>query len=264
MFHELAKGIWISEMEVSSSIEAEVREAIASASAHVQKAGRGPGSLEPEETAGLDYHVVTGEKVVATCPTLWARYSSNELLRGVGDATGEVIRKDPHVASSININYLAGKDHRYELHTDSQPYTLIWYMNTPAGGHLECWLQDPSDADHPDVVLRIPARKGRMVLFDGSRVPHAVAPLLGDTTRISVPMVFSPIGVQRREAQTDSYLYDKPLERQVSEAHRAHVEANRAAQEALSEAGAAEEDAKQYTPHSITDKPEYWRITDGT
>ena len=58
----------------------------------------------------------------------------------------------------------------------------------------------------PGTVMSIAPAAGSLVLMDGRRCAHAVAPLREDALRISVPMVFPEVE-DRRPAGLDDYLY---------------------------------------------------------
>ena len=55
-------------------------------------------------------------------------------------------------------------------------------------------------------LLTIPPTAGQLVLMDGHRCAHAVAPLRADAARITVPMVFPAVQIDR-PAGLDDYLY---------------------------------------------------------
>lgn len=177
--------------------------------------GRGPGSLEPEETAGLDYVVLDGPGIYDHLPRLWWLYS--DLEGEVSRIVGEPVMAGVHRPSCINVNYLSGQGARYELHTDAQPYTLLLFVTShedqadnasrdyglePEGGRL--LLQRPDRT-----VTPILPRIGRGIIFDGAAIPHAVEPLATPGIRISVPMVYVPERIGARPAGLDAHLYGR-------------------------------------------------------
>lgn len=168
----------------------------------VVKKGRGPGSLEDETTAGLDYRVVTGDEIQRNLPWLWGLYRSRDLVLLVREVVGEPVLPSSFVESAITINYLAGR-RRYEWHLDAQPYVAILFATThprSEGGALLL-----GDRDKP---IAIPPIAGDLVIFDGSAVPHAVEPLAKDGVRISIPMVYVPERLaESRPPGLDRYLF---------------------------------------------------------
>jgi hypothetical protein len=147
---------------------------------HVVAHGRGPGSLEDESTAGLDYHVLDADAVQRNLPALWDAYLAftpkvSEILgREVVPSTGPM---------AVNVNIVQGVGGRYELHTDSQPFTLLLFATElHLGGELV--VQHPTCGE-----LRIVPKIGQAVLFDGSRLTNASAPY-ANLRRISIPMVY--------------------------------------------------------------------------
>jgi hypothetical protein len=166
---------------------------------HVRKSGRGPGSLEPEETAGLDYTVLDGAGVREHLPWLYDLYVN--LTDEVGHLLRQPVRVSDNLATSINVNLLRGKGARYEAHLDSTPYTLLLFVTShPVGGGRLLMGAD-------DRKIGIIPRAGQGIIFDGSAVPHTVEPLREDGIRITVPMVYLPARIATAvNPELDQYL----------------------------------------------------------
>jgi hypothetical protein len=176
----------------------------------VNSRGRGPGSLEPEETAGLDYRVLTGKQVKELLPWLWQWYQSPILRNLVGEHVGCAVNPSDDLESSINVNYVQGLGGRYEWHVDAQPYTAILYADTmrdsDGGGLMLAPGADPTAM--PDVFEVVRPTRGLLLIFDGSSTPHAVEPLLVHTSRVSIPMIFLPEGVKaQRHEDLDAFIF---------------------------------------------------------
>lgn len=172
----------------------------------VKTQGRGPGSLESDETAGLDYRVVTGSTIHEHAPWLWNWYTGEPMVNLMTALVGEeVAAASWAVESAININHLSGADARYELHVDGQPYSAVMMLtecDSVSGGRLLLG----SDAD----LVKVDTKPGMLVVFDGSVIPHAVEPMRRPTppVRISIPMVYTPVRLANaRPKGLDSYLY---------------------------------------------------------
>lgn len=171
----------------------------------VQQVGRGPGSLEDESTAGLDYHVLTAPMVKEHLRWLWQMYTS-DLMRDFvcGVLSRDVWRAQWEMESCINVNYLMGPGGRYEWHTDPQRWTMVLFASGPHdGGYLELF---PSGTIGYGVCHRFAPRPGEAVIFDSAAIPHRVTELAQEELRVTIPMVFhteQPID----DSQTNAYLY---------------------------------------------------------
>jgi hypothetical protein len=181
----------------------QVAVAAAAHGTRVVKQGRGPGSLEAEETAGLDYRVLVTDQVRARLPWLWAIYTDPAVVNLVTVCVGEPVRTLDD-ESAINVNLLDGQGARYELHTDTLPYTLLLFVTTHArgtGGLLTLQV-GPDEVEYHRPIA------GHAVIFDGQAVPHTVTPLRTAGVRVSVPMVYLPTRLGGAErAAVNSYLY---------------------------------------------------------
>jgi hypothetical protein len=203
-----AAGVDLRDVITAEQFDAIRQESYRSA-AHVVSKGRGPGSLESDETAGLDYYVMTASDVAARLPWLWSAYQGPIFAR-VQSLIGEPVRPgDEGDEACINVNDVRGIGGRYEAHTDSSPYTLLVFASsvpTGCGGELVLTLDRGHDL--PPLELEYEPVMGRGVLFDGHAVPHAVRPLVGLDRRVSIPMVYYPVdNPVGRDAALDAHLY---------------------------------------------------------
>lgn len=182
--------------------------------AHVKRQGAGPGSLTDE---GLEYHVLDGVWIESNEPALYEAYL--DLAPAVSMALGKSVFPSEDRRSRININLLSGVGSKYELHTDSQPYTLILFATEHREGGQLMAKQPPRDPSKVhDVVTAsysggaewyFTPHIGEAVLFDGAKYPHGVLPLMrqGDL-RVTIPMVFiDPDAGEVRPEGTDEHLY---------------------------------------------------------
>ena len=177
----------------------------------------------------LTYRVVTGEVLRQHAPQILAFYSAPETADWVRQITGaESIVTSARERSAININCLERPGERYRWHFDAIPYTLLLYLTDHSaedGGALEFWRCPPARVDdaegsparepHPLEVGRekisITPRAGMMVLMDGTRCYHSVAPVLRPISRLSIPMVFPVSREHERPEGLDDYLYQPAL-----------------------------------------------------
>lgn len=189
--------------ELPIDAESLIRAAVKLNGTHIKKSGRGPGSLEDESTAGLDYTVLTGDKVQLHLPWLWNLYHSS-IKEYVELSLGFEVIPSPDIASSININCIEGSGGRYELHTDGLPYTAVLFI-TRHREEGQLILQDSDES-----LTMFEPKPGRCIVFDGSVTPHAVLPLKHDSIRLTVPMVYHPadLDLSRPESLSD-YLYSQ-------------------------------------------------------
>ena len=188
MDQELRNGLW-DYLDKTSAI----------AGKPVVSKGRGVGSLEPEETAGLDYRVTTGNQIMKVSPLLWQLYNNPELARVLSRISDVPVHTSRDLGSGVNINDVR-KGGRYEAHVDSTPFTLLLFGSTHrSGGALEVQIDGRWQQIQPS--------EGHGVFFDGSVTPHRVQPT--DSRRLSVPMVFVPEGFDELEVREglDGHLY---------------------------------------------------------
>jgi 2OG-Fe(II) oxygenase superfamily len=150
----------------------------------------------------LDYRVVTGDTIQAEAPVLFTLYTSR-LLHWTREVTGHHgLAPSPHLRSAININCLERRNQHYPWHHDAVPFTALLFLTT---------LSDTDGGEFlirtvRDDVVSIPPSRGDLLLMDGKRCAHAVAPLRENTRRLTVPMVY-PLESDERPAGLDEYLY---------------------------------------------------------
>jgi hypothetical protein len=153
--------------------------------------------------ARLAYRVVTGERIKSDAPMLFELYASATLLEWVRRVTGcRSVSRSSHLRSAVNINCLATAGQQYPPHLDAIPYTVLLFLSDvpiEAGGQF---LLHSLEGE----VVAIQPRRGHMVLMDGARCRHGVAPLEREAWRLTMPMVF-PARVVERPAGLDDYLY---------------------------------------------------------
>jgi hypothetical protein len=151
----------------------------------------------------LWYGVVTGDRIRAEARLLDDLYCSPEFLEWIRWLTqSPAVRPSEHLRSAININCLCSEGQRYPWHRDAVPYTALLFLtdvDAAAGGAFEI-----TSAEGDTVAIQPTA--GDLVVMDGARCRHGVAPLTKDTLRITVPMVYSAARVHR-PAGLDDYLY---------------------------------------------------------
>ncbi len=183
--------------------EEEIREIIEFTeknSKHFVNKGKLPGSLESEETAGLDYYVVAGDAIKSDLPWLWHKYA-DEWMQMVSQSLGINCVPCDVDTISININALYSSGSRYEWHVDSDPYSGVLF------------LTDNSKADGGEFVIEVDGirkkiypQKNKMILFDGVSCPHGVGVLKTNKPRITVVMVFlDPNNTSLKGAEEQNY-----------------------------------------------------------
>jgi len=163
--------------------------------------GRGPGSLEAEETAGLDYWVLHSGHVREFLPWLWTNfYCSRHVLDTVNAVIGESLHTEDKL-EALNVNVMRGTRTRYELHHDPWPYVgLLYATRHPKGGGLIVQLTDGTERTYQPEI-------GDFLVMDGTVLGHAVQPL-EDDLRVSVPMTFYPEHLRDEDEDAlNAYLY---------------------------------------------------------
>jgi hypothetical protein len=163
----------------------------------------------------LRYQVVTGEVLRGHWQELFDFYNAAETRAWVQLVTGaDEVFASLHLRSAININVMSDPGEVYRWHFDAVPYTALLYLTTSApedGGALEFYPDVGSSSGQPDLrdreKISLLPRAGTMVLMDGTRCYHHVAPILRSHTRLCIPMVFPAIAAHERPSDLDSYLY---------------------------------------------------------
>ena len=151
----------------------------------------------------LWYGVVTGDRVSTEGQRLFEFYTSTAMVEWVRQLTGaSSVAPSEHLRSAININCLAEAGQRYRWHRDAVPYTALLFLTSLQASDGGEFLIRPADGG----LLRIRPAAGDLVLMDGTRCPHAVAPLRRRALRITVPMVYVDRAAAR-PAGLDEYLY---------------------------------------------------------
>jgi hypothetical protein len=170
-------------------------------STRIVKKGRSPGSLEPEETAGLDYWVTNGQVVKSVAPGFIELYKNPELISCLEEVVGAKLELVPDETSRATVNVLpAGK--RYEEHVDDWGITAVVFLTSCSGGQLE--VQEGGE------WVGFQPRPGRLAIMDGSRVPHRVAVV---EKGIRVTLLFEYLIQGRKETRSttlNSELYGLP------------------------------------------------------
>jgi hypothetical protein len=151
----------------------------------------------------LDYRVVTGDVIRAEAPPIYALYGSDALLTWIRDVSAvDGVDRSPHVRSAVNINGLDTSGQRYPWHNDAVPFTALLFLTTLADSAGGEFLIRAGGED----VTAIRPERGLLLLMDGQRCAHAVAPLREAVSRLTVPMVFPAVPAER-PAGLDEFLY---------------------------------------------------------
>lgn len=203
MYHAMDLRTILHDLHIDWAVR--IEEAALTHGARVVKHGRGPGSLESEETAGLDYTVLDGAGVRDHLPWFWTLYHT--LVPEISGLLKTTVHVSEDILSSINVNVLQGAGARYEAHVDAQPYTLLLFVTTHLYGQGGRLLLGGEKTE-----VGVPPRSGHGVLFDGATIPHRVEPLdprAAPLLRVSVPMVYLPEGVSAsdRPSELGGYLF---------------------------------------------------------
>ena len=160
----------------------------------------------------LRYRVVAGDRIAAEGKPLFELYTRPAMLSWVRGVTGSSwLAPSPHLRSAININCLQSSGDRYPWHRDAVPHTVVLFLTSVPASAGGTFLIRAAD----EGLARVQPRAGSLVLMDGTRCEHAVAPLTADILRLSVPMVY-PASAIERPAGLDEYLYGDVRERQLS------------------------------------------------
>ena len=152
---------------------------------------------------GLAYSVVSGDRIQTEAPLLFDFYTSADLLEWVRDVTGcGTVSRSPHLRSAVNLNCLTRPGEQYPFHRDAVPYTALLFLSDLDADVGGAFVIDPLRRER----VRIQPVLGSFVLMDGSRCAHGVEPLRRPALRLTLPMVFPALHVERPEG-LDEYLY---------------------------------------------------------
>lgn len=164
--------------------------------------GHSSTSREPEDTEGCDYIVVTGDNVYNSLRWFHDLYES-KLVQLATETAGRSVKISSDLVSGININCIRGVGARYEWHVDSNPITGLLFVTThheDDGGQLMLNVDGEIKS-----ILPI---SGTFLAFDFTEIPHGVAPLKKNITRISIPMNFYFADTeQSRPSDLDAYIF---------------------------------------------------------
>jgi hypothetical protein len=171
-----------------------------------------------EQGFELAYRVITGDDIRAHWRELFDCYKSGELLEWIGAVTGDnQVRVSQEIQSAVNLNILDTTASLYRWHFDAVPYTAILYLTDVRprdGGALRlianCEPHVPPDPAASKITEIFP-RTGTMLVMDGTRCYHNVAPMLRAAVRLSVPLVFPGKQATARPPGLDSYLYNRAV-----------------------------------------------------
>jgi hypothetical protein len=172
--------------------------------------------LRRERGSELAYRVVTGDDIRSHWPELFALYNNRYLLAWLKNITGDnTIQTSQHLESALNLNILDTSSFVYRWHFDAVPFTVILYLTgvlPQDGGALRII---PNCRPHvaPDIckskVVEIRPTAGTILVMDGTRCYHSVAPMLRKVLRLSIPLVYPNREGSTRPSGLDSYLYDR-------------------------------------------------------
>lgn len=161
-------------------------------------------SLEDEGTL-LKYRLLDGNDVSYYLPELAELYTTT-LVQIASRLSGLTLRRSPDSVNGVNVNVLRAKGGRYEWHVDSNPVTgllVLSHCDAAVGGRL---LFERDAARQTAFCMR----PGHFLVFDATKTPHAVEPVLGDAPRVTAPMNFFIEGeVVSRPVDLDATLYGK-------------------------------------------------------
>jgi hypothetical protein len=157
-----------------------------------------------------------GHDIRTHWPELFEFYNSRYLLAWLKRITGDnTIQTSQHLESALNLNILDSSDFVYRWHFDAVSFTVILYLTDvlPQDGGALRLIPDCRPHIAPDIsaskVVEIRPRAGTILVMDGTRCYHSVAPLLRKVLPLSIPLVYPNNEASTRPSGLDSYLYDQ-------------------------------------------------------
>lgn len=172
---------------------------VAAAGEHVASKGAGPGSLESDDTAGLDYRVTISKVVEEELP--WFTDAIDAIITTECSRMAlPLLRRHRDERQGLNLNYhnvpvgdqAAITGNRYELHEDLVGcWVMVVFVTKQEGGELAVYKDG-----HPGVQTPIRTYPG-LVAFMRRETPHEVLPIRSGT-RVSVPVTLVPAGDEHK------------------------------------------------------------------
>src|SRR5512147_1705811 len=164
----------------------------------------------------LVYRVVTGDVIRSRWSELFAFYQDERTLEWVRQVTGDAgVGASEKILSTVNLNVMDSDQAVYRWHFDAVAYTVLIYLtdtDPQDGGALEivpgCRPHVIPDLQAVERICNFP-KAGTVVLMDGTRCYHRVAPMLRATLRLSTPLVYPNAAAAQRPSGLDAYLYDQ-------------------------------------------------------
>lgn len=165
-------------------------------------------SLAPKDYV-TSYDVVTGDAIEVEMPWLMDLFRGR-LRQLTEQLAGRLLVPSENVRAGVNINTMdrATQKSGYELHTDSNPWTVLLARHTMHdgdGGEL-VFKRSPEEKDVE--IGRVQIQEGHVYIFDGQTHPHQVLILTGANRRSTVPLNYWGPGEEaKRPADLDAGLY---------------------------------------------------------
>lgn len=181
----------------------QIRDVVGKHSVKTVLTGDGSTSRERKPGLRLTVDVVGGSTIRQELPWLWNLYVGH-LRDFASKAFGRPLFPANLEHTAVNINRLSGRGARYEWHVDSNPVTGLLFSTTSAKGDGGSLVFKGSDRR----FSLVRPKAGTFICFDARDIPHRVAPLRGDSERLSLPMNYyeSPVD-QPRPEDLDGQIY---------------------------------------------------------
>jgi hypothetical protein len=145
----------------------------------VHSRGRTLGSMEPEETAGLNYSAASCLNLPPPAWRIYRQLGANA-QRALDHPLRIILPGDTDAGYAFALNVL-NPGQRYELHRDTAAWNLIVFLT---GAHSRASFHLCSSLSEP--IIRIHPIPGVGVLFDGVTLPHYSDPNDGTNPRVAL------------------------------------------------------------------------------
>jgi len=176
----------------------------------------------------LDYGVIDGIKVREHLPIVTG--IGAEVQREIENRLNVKIRPiTERAAINVNVTRTRGE---YRWHYDRNDISALLYLNSVSGGELEFYsnyriLLEQSNHGHLQEALdklmqfrlvrklcgnktSLRPEPGMLLIFDGVRTLHSVAPVISDEDRICIVLAFDQIDSNsKKNYSLDNYLYSE-------------------------------------------------------
>lgn len=183
----------------------------------------------PMKGRSLRYHVIQGEQIQESLPTIWDLYTG-EVNKLVNESLGFPLEPLANTRAGVNVNLMRPNQSSYRWHYDRACVTSIIYLNEVEGGEtelypnyrlllqkgkntavqrtLDSFIQIKPIMNTFGNMVRVSPQVGRLVMMRADRCWHSVRSVVGERERVNIILSYDFPGTEySMEEGLDSYIY---------------------------------------------------------